>query len=102
VCPERDKNSHLGDDGAYHPENTVHFRLLGLLLTFVQKHLYIVNSPPRREVAVDAFKAPEVTIAEEGEQSLDANKSASSTPAADGKKVLAGSTNTVAMGEEED
>jgi hypothetical protein len=44
ACPEREK-SLVGDDGAYHPENTSHFRLLLMLLTFVQKHLYIVNNP---------------------------------------------------------
>lgn len=49
ICPEREKTSHLGDDGAYHPENTSHYRLLHMLLTFVQNHLFIVNNPPKRE-----------------------------------------------------
>jgi len=44
ACPERER-ALVGDDGAYHPENTSHFRLILLLLTFVQKHLHIVSAP---------------------------------------------------------
>jgi len=44
ACPERER-ALVGDDGAYHPENTSHFRLILLLLTFVQRHLHIVSAP---------------------------------------------------------
>lgn len=39
VCPERDRSSAMVDDGTYHPENRSHYRLLMVLLNFVQRHL---------------------------------------------------------------
>merc|ERR1712151_1422065 len=45
ICTERERMM-INDDGAYHPENTSHFRLLTLLLTFVQKHLDVVMPKP--------------------------------------------------------
>merc|ERR1711879_389882 len=47
ICTERERMGSVSDDGAYHPENTSHFRLLTLLLTFVQKHLDVVMPKPQ-------------------------------------------------------
>eukprot|EP00929_Paragymnodinium_shiwhaense_P073507 TRINITY_DN37478_c0_g1_i1.p1 TRINITY_DN37478_c0_g1~~TRINITY_DN37478_c0_g1_i1.p1 ORF type:complete len:954 (-),score=177.51 TRINITY_DN37478_c0_g1_i1:128-2989(-) len=38
LCQEKSSNS-LGDDGAFHSENTSHYKILVILLNFVQKHL---------------------------------------------------------------
>jgi len=46
MCPEREEGA-VGDDGAYHPENTSHFRILTTLLTFVQKHMHVLLSKRR-------------------------------------------------------
>mmetsp|Transcript_26691 Transcript_26691/g.61420 ORF Transcript_26691/g.61420 Transcript_26691/m.61420 type:complete len:992 (-) Transcript_26691:194-3169(-) len=45
VSPQRDRGA-MSDDGAYHPENTSHFRLITLLLTIVQKHINVVLDDP--------------------------------------------------------
>jgi len=45
-CPEKERTL-VGDDGAYHPENMSHVRVLTLLLTFVQKHLHLINKPKK-------------------------------------------------------
>lgn len=42
-CAEKERTM-LSDDGAYHPDNPSHFRLLKNLLTFVQKHLEIIRA----------------------------------------------------------
>lgn len=55
TCPERDRTMNTGDDLAYHPENTSHFRLLNTLLTFVQNHLDVVAPPKHR---VDLLLTP--------------------------------------------
>lgn len=47
-CLERERGA-MTDDGAYHPENTSHFKILKLLLTFVQKHLHVVTPKPPGE-----------------------------------------------------
>mmetsp|Transcript_99631 Transcript_99631/g.157690 ORF Transcript_99631/g.157690 Transcript_99631/m.157690 type:complete len:841 (+) Transcript_99631:70-2592(+) len=64
ICPERDRTMITGDDPAYHPENTSHFRLLNTLLTFVQNHLDVVAPPKHR---VDLLLTPRGAEQVEGE-----------------------------------
>eukprot|EP00747_Dinoflagellata_sp_TGD_P185770 gnl/TRDRNA2_/TRDRNA2_42491_c0_seq1.p1 gnl/TRDRNA2_/TRDRNA2_42491_c0~~gnl/TRDRNA2_/TRDRNA2_42491_c0_seq1.p1 ORF type:complete len:893 (-),score=194.86 gnl/TRDRNA2_/TRDRNA2_42491_c0_seq1:84-2762(-) len=51
VCMEKERMI-VSDDGSYNPHNTSHFRLLSILLSFVQKHLYVINEedvpPPKK------------------------------------------------------
>jgi len=42
LCPEREL-AMTGDDGAYHPEYTSHFRILAVLITFVENHLFVLS-----------------------------------------------------------
>lgn len=51
LCPERDR-AVVADDGVFQPENTAHFRLLNLLLTFVQAHLHVLD---RRRSGIDSL-----------------------------------------------
>jgi hypothetical protein len=66
VCQERD-GAAIGDDGAYHPENTSHFKILHILLTFVQKHLAVLSQ--RRPSAT----SEETQLGEGGTQTADAH-----------------------------
>merc|ERR1712203_686088 len=43
VCPERDRSSAMVDDGTYHQENRSHYRLLMVLLNFVQRHVAVFD-----------------------------------------------------------
>jgi len=64
ICVEKERDI-ISDDGAYHPENTSHFRLLSLLLTFVQKHLYVAKLDENTgAVAAAAQKQKEAKEAE--------------------------------------
>mmetsp|Transcript_46295 Transcript_46295/g.110174 ORF Transcript_46295/g.110174 Transcript_46295/m.110174 type:complete len:1003 (+) Transcript_46295:104-3112(+) len=45
ISPQRERGV-MSDDGAYHPENTSHFRLITLLLTIIQKHLTVLMEDP--------------------------------------------------------
>lgn len=73
-CPEKERTM-LSDDGAYNPDNREHFQLLKKILTFVQKHLEVVQKQDELLKQADAMeKDKEVKRIQEAAEALEKDK----------------------------